>query len=287
MASINYRKDYYSTLGLASTVSTADIKSAYRKLALALHPDKNNGCKVREAHFILVKEAYEVLSSELRPQYDLRRQARNAMKNYATSSMRSQDQASTTKVPNPGMPSEVFTSAQDARRKCQTSPPFKFNKKRKADNSSDEPDAKKTCNESKVKAQTAKKSPEANKNKTKSKKPFEYKPPHRTSPPPQARKPTVPPIKLVPKPVGRRMSGEEAKSMSPGLPFPDFSKQKTWKQASKEPKMQNLKTQQPESDKLLRDLLGIPRGANICESAMESKATASPYMSNLCTGLRV
>ena len=54
-------KDYYRILGLAPAASLAEVKGAYRKLASALHPDRNPS---EEAHvrFQEVQEAYEVLS---------------------------------------------------------------------------------------------------------------------------------------------------------------------------------------------------------------------------------
>lgn len=55
--------DHYETLGLERNASLADIKRAYRKLALECHPDKNPS---KEAHerFVLISTAYEVLSDE-------------------------------------------------------------------------------------------------------------------------------------------------------------------------------------------------------------------------------
>ncbi|CAM9777042.1 unnamed protein product [Choristocarpus tenellus] len=66
-------KDYYSTLGIRKNANGAAIKSAYRKLALKYHPDKNQD-KVEwaEKKFQDVAEAYEVLSDEeKRKVYDL------------------------------------------------------------------------------------------------------------------------------------------------------------------------------------------------------------------------
>jgi DnaJ-class molecular chaperone len=64
-------KDYYQILGLTKSATEADIKKAYRKLALQYHPDKNKGDKVAEEKFKEVTKAYEVLSdSQKRQTYD-------------------------------------------------------------------------------------------------------------------------------------------------------------------------------------------------------------------------
>lgn len=66
------RRDYYGTLSVARTASTEEIRSAYRKLALKFHPDRNPGNKEAEAKFKEVSEAYEVLSdTQKRSTYDL------------------------------------------------------------------------------------------------------------------------------------------------------------------------------------------------------------------------
>lgn len=63
--------DYYSTLGVSKGSSEAEIKKAYRKLAMKWHPDKNPGDKAAEEQFKKISEAYAVLSdSEKRKQYD-------------------------------------------------------------------------------------------------------------------------------------------------------------------------------------------------------------------------
>jgi molecular chaperone DnaJ len=65
------KKDYYETLGVARNASDADIKKAYRRLAMKYHPDRNPGDKTTEAQFKDAKEAYEVLSdSQKRAAYD-------------------------------------------------------------------------------------------------------------------------------------------------------------------------------------------------------------------------
>jgi molecular chaperone DnaJ len=64
-------RDYYETLGVARDADQATIKSAFRKLAMKLHPDQNPGCKVSEEKFKEIGEAYSVLSDpEKRAQYD-------------------------------------------------------------------------------------------------------------------------------------------------------------------------------------------------------------------------
>jgi len=56
--------NWYAILNVSSNVSKAEIKKVYRKLALQYHPDKNNGNNLYAAKFQLVKEAYEVLTSD-------------------------------------------------------------------------------------------------------------------------------------------------------------------------------------------------------------------------------
>jgi molecular chaperone DnaJ len=53
--------DYYHTLGVARGASDAEIKVAYRKLAMTYHPDRNNGSKEAEEKFKTITEAYDVL----------------------------------------------------------------------------------------------------------------------------------------------------------------------------------------------------------------------------------
>jgi len=64
-------RDYYEVLGVARDASAQEIKSAYRKLALQYHPDKNPGDHQAEERFKEAAEAYAVLSdAEQRAHYD-------------------------------------------------------------------------------------------------------------------------------------------------------------------------------------------------------------------------
>ncbi len=64
-------KDYYGTLGVAREASEAEIKSAYRKLAMQYHPDRNPGDKAAEDRFKEINEAYSCLSNaQKRASYD-------------------------------------------------------------------------------------------------------------------------------------------------------------------------------------------------------------------------
>ncbi len=63
--------EYYELLGIERTADDAAIKSAYRRLAMQFHPDKNGGCKDHEAKFKAVSEAYECLKDpQKRAAYD-------------------------------------------------------------------------------------------------------------------------------------------------------------------------------------------------------------------------
>ncbi len=65
-------KDYYEMLGVKKNVSDADLKKAYRKLAMQYHPDRNPTDKTAEEKFKEINEAYAVLSdAEKRKQYDM------------------------------------------------------------------------------------------------------------------------------------------------------------------------------------------------------------------------
>ncbi len=65
------KRDYYEVLGVAKTASEAELKSAYRKLALKHHPDRNPGDKAAEDLFKEAAEAYGVLAdADKRAAYD-------------------------------------------------------------------------------------------------------------------------------------------------------------------------------------------------------------------------
>jgi len=64
-------EDYYKILGVGKDSTADEIKKAYRKLALKLHPDKNPGNKEAEEKFKKINEAYAVLSDPAkRKEYD-------------------------------------------------------------------------------------------------------------------------------------------------------------------------------------------------------------------------
>lgn len=65
------KRDYYDVLGVSRNADQAEIKAAYRKLAIKYHPDKNPDNKEAEEKFKEAAEAYEVLSNpEKRQRYD-------------------------------------------------------------------------------------------------------------------------------------------------------------------------------------------------------------------------
>jgi len=65
------KQDYYELLGVARNVSEAELKKAYRRLAMKYHPDRNPDDKKAEEKFKEAKEAYDVLSdARKRAAYD-------------------------------------------------------------------------------------------------------------------------------------------------------------------------------------------------------------------------
>ena len=65
------KRDYYEVLGVSRSATDVEIKSAYRKLAMEHHPDRNPGNAKSEEQFTAAAEAYAVLAdSEKRSLYD-------------------------------------------------------------------------------------------------------------------------------------------------------------------------------------------------------------------------
>jgi molecular chaperone DnaJ len=65
------KRDYYEVLGLSRDASEADVKKAYRRLAMKHHPDRNPSNADAEGNFKEAKEAYEILSDpDKRATYD-------------------------------------------------------------------------------------------------------------------------------------------------------------------------------------------------------------------------
>lgn len=64
-------RDYYEVLGVGRTAEGPEIKSAFRKLAMEHHPDRNGGCEQAAGRFKELNEAYSVLSDpDKRAAYD-------------------------------------------------------------------------------------------------------------------------------------------------------------------------------------------------------------------------
>jgi molecular chaperone DnaJ len=65
------KRDYYEVLGVSRNASEADLKKAFRRLAMKYHPDRNTGDADTEAKFKEAKLAYDVLSDpKKRSAYD-------------------------------------------------------------------------------------------------------------------------------------------------------------------------------------------------------------------------
>src|SRR5580693_4840512 len=65
------QRDYYEVLGVARGCAEAELKTAFRKLAMEHHPDRNGGCEEAAGRFKEINEAYSVLSdAQKRAAYD-------------------------------------------------------------------------------------------------------------------------------------------------------------------------------------------------------------------------
>ena len=75
-----YKRDYYEVLGVSKNADEKQIKSAYRKLAMANHPDRNPDDEAAAERFREASEAYEVLKDgEKRAAYDQLGHALNSL----------------------------------------------------------------------------------------------------------------------------------------------------------------------------------------------------------------
>lgn len=64
-------RDYYQVLGISRDASSTDVRAAFRRLSLELHPDRTQDDPERTEEYKNVMEAYEVLSNEeVRAAYD-------------------------------------------------------------------------------------------------------------------------------------------------------------------------------------------------------------------------
>ena len=65
------KRDYYEVLGVSRTADDAELKKAYRRMAMEFHPDRRPGDKEAEEKFKEAAEAYSVLSdAQKRQAYD-------------------------------------------------------------------------------------------------------------------------------------------------------------------------------------------------------------------------
>ncbi|XP_026878235.2 dnaJ homolog subfamily C member 10 [Electrophorus electricus] len=71
VVTIHSDEDYYKLLGISREASTREVRQAFKKLALTMHPDKNPNDETAHEKFLKINRAYEVLKDEdLRKKYD-------------------------------------------------------------------------------------------------------------------------------------------------------------------------------------------------------------------------
>lgn len=105
-------QDHYKILGVARNATSADIKSAYRKVVLVHHPDKSSSKQSAEL-FLRATEAYEVLGdSDRRRQYDGNLDMHNRQANQPRPQTQTQARPQSSK-PQPSSSQKVSTVAAD------------------------------------------------------------------------------------------------------------------------------------------------------------------------------
>lgn len=86
------KRDYYDVLGISKNAEATEVKSAYRKLAIKYHPDKNPGDAEAEELFKEAAEAYEILSNpEKRRRYDQFGHSANSASGFGGGGMNMED----------------------------------------------------------------------------------------------------------------------------------------------------------------------------------------------------
>lgn len=109
-------KDYYKLLELTPAASQAEIKKAYRRLALKYHPDKNFGNQLYEAKFKEILEAYHILS-DVKKRQDYNYQRNDYSHSYSRK-----------RTYTPATPQSIFNHTIELRKKVSGVDPDRMNK---------------------------------------------------------------------------------------------------------------------------------------------------------------